>query len=97
MQLFGTEVLSLGTTGQAQNLAKGQDGPGQPVKICDRTQDGTVQDFDSLFHTVPQDKMGQSKNYQKIWLISFKKLQKRGHLKFDFPILDFLMSKIVPN
>ena len=34
MKLFGTEVPSLsrdkGTTGQAKNLAKGQDGPGQP-------------------------------------------------------------------
>ena len=37
----GTEVPSLsrdkGTTGQTQNLAKGRDGPGQPVKIQDRT------------------------------------------------------------
>ena len=35
----GTEVPTLsqdkGTTGQAQNLAKGQDGPGNPVKIQD--------------------------------------------------------------
>ena len=30
-----------GTTGQAQNLAAGQDGPGQPVKIWDWTWDGT--------------------------------------------------------
>ena len=52
----GTGVTSLsrdkGTTGQAQNLAKGRDGPGQPVKIRDGTQDGTrdgtVRDFDSL-------------------------------------------------
>ena len=33
MQLFGTQVPSLsrdkGTTGQAKNLAKGRDGPGQ--------------------------------------------------------------------
>ena len=33
----GTEISSLsqdkGTTGQAQNLAKGRDGPEQPVKI----------------------------------------------------------------
>ena len=36
-----------GTTGQAQNLAKGRDGPGQPVKIRDGTRDGTVRDFDS--------------------------------------------------
>ena len=37
----GTEVFSLsqdkGTTGQAQNLAKGRDGPGQPVKTWDGT------------------------------------------------------------
>ena len=37
-----TEVPTLsrdkGTTGQAQNLAKGRDGPGQPVKIRERTQ-----------------------------------------------------------
>ena len=37
----GTEVPSLsldkGTTGQALNLAMGQDGLGQPIKILDRT------------------------------------------------------------
>ena len=37
----GTEVSSLyrdkGTTGQAQNLTKGQDGPEHQVKIQDRT------------------------------------------------------------
>ena len=53
----GTEVPSLswdkGTTGQAQNLAKGRDGPGQPVKIQDGMWDGMVQDFDSLSHPVP--------------------------------------------
>ena len=41
----GTEVPSLSqdkeTMGQAQNLATGQDGPGQPVKILARTWDGT--------------------------------------------------------
>ena len=46
-----TEVPTLsrdkGTTGQAQNLAKGRDRPGQPVKIWDGTWDGTVRDFDS--------------------------------------------------
>ena len=57
----GTEFPSLfrdkGTTGQAQNLAKGRDGPGQPVKIQDGTQDGTVPDFDSLsLPVVLQDK-----------------------------------------
>ena len=52
----GTEVPSLcwnkGTTGQAKNLAKGQDGPGQPkfgtgragtAKIRDGTRDKTGQ------------------------------------------------------
>ena len=34
--------------GAAQNLTKGQDGLGQPVIIWDRTQEGTVQGFDSL-------------------------------------------------
>ena len=38
----GTEVSSLyrdkGTTGQAQNLTKGQDGPEHQVKIQDRTR-----------------------------------------------------------
>ena len=47
----GTEVPSLsqdkGTTGQAQNLAKGRDRPRQPVKIPKVTWDGMVQDFDS--------------------------------------------------
>ena len=42
----GTEVPSLsrdkGTTRQAQNLAKGRDRPGQPVKIQDRTHDRTI-------------------------------------------------------
>ena len=45
----GTEVSSLswdkGTTGQAQNLATGQDGPGQTVKIRDGTRDGTITIF----------------------------------------------------
>ena len=45
----GTEVSSLsrdkGTTGQAQNLATGRDGPGQPVKIRDGTRDGTITTF----------------------------------------------------
>jgi hypothetical protein len=46
----GTEVPSLSrdkrTTGQAQNLATGRDGLGQPIKILDGTRDGTGQ---SLF------------------------------------------------
>ena len=45
----GTEVSSLsrdkGTTGQAQNLATGRDGPGQPVKIRDGTRDRTITIF----------------------------------------------------
>ena len=45
----GTEVSSLsrdkGTTGQAQNLAMGRDGPGQVVKIWDGTRDGTITIF----------------------------------------------------
>ena len=47
----GKEVPSLsqdkGTTGQAQNFAKGRDGQGQPVKVRDGTRDRTVQDFDN--------------------------------------------------
>ena len=45
----GTEASSLssdkGTTGQAQNLAMGRDGPRQPVKVRDRTRDGTIAIF----------------------------------------------------
>ena len=45
----GTEVPSLsqdkGTTGQAQNLATGRDGPGQPVKIWGRTRNGPITIF----------------------------------------------------
>ena len=45
----GTEVSSLswdkGTTGQAQNLAMGWDGPGQSIKIWDGTQVGTIPIF----------------------------------------------------
>ena len=45
----GTDVSSLsrenGTTGQAQNLAMGRDGPGQSVKIWDGTRDGTITTF----------------------------------------------------
>ena len=42
----GTEAPSLSrdkeTTGQAQNLATGQDWPGQPVKIWDGTRAGHI-------------------------------------------------------
>ena len=45
----GTKIPSLsrnkGTTGQAQNLATGREGPGQPFKIQDRTRDGTITIF----------------------------------------------------
>ena len=45
----GTEVSSLsrdkGTTGHAQNLAMGRDGPGQLEKIWDGTRDGTITIF----------------------------------------------------
>ena len=34
-----------GTKGQAQNLATGRDGPGQPVKIRDGTRDRTITIF----------------------------------------------------
>ena len=47
----GTEVASLSrdkrTTGQAQNLTMGWDGPGQSVKIWDGTRDGTITIFQS--------------------------------------------------
>ena len=41
----------------AQNLAKGRNGPGQPVKI----RDGNVQYFDCLSCPVTRDKTGQSR------------------------------------
>ena len=50
-----------GTTGQAKNLAKGQGGPGQPVKIQDETKGRKVPDFDSLSLPGPRDKTGQSR------------------------------------
>ena len=40
-----------GTKGQVQNLAMGRDGPGQPAKIQDRTQDGTITIFLSKSRT----------------------------------------------
>ena len=40
-----------GTMGQAQNLAKGRDGPEQPVKIRDGRQDGTITIFLSKSRT----------------------------------------------
>ena len=61
----GTEVPLLsrdkGTTGQAQNLAKGQ-----PVKIRDRTRDETVQDFDSRWDKTGQSRKGHSKTEKDI-------------------------------
>ena len=57
----GTEVISLsrdkGRTGQAKNIAKGPDRPGQPVKIWY----GTVQDFDSLSQPTGQKKTEQKR------------------------------------
>ena len=54
-QDIGTEVsllsLDKGTTGKAQNLAMGRDGPGQPVKIWDGTRDGTITIFLSKSRT----------------------------------------------
>ena len=47
--------------GQAQNLTKGQDGLGQPVKIRDGMQDGTVPDFDSMSLPIPRKEMGRSR------------------------------------
>ena len=44
VQLFGTKGQKFlhcpGTKGQAQNIATGQDGPGQPVKSQDGMRDG---------------------------------------------------------
>ena len=52
---IGTEVFLLsrdkGTTGQAQNLTMGWDGPGQSVKIWDGTWDGTITIFLSKSRT----------------------------------------------
>ena len=54
----GTELPSLsrdkGTTGQAQNLAKGRDGPGQLKSGTGRARTAKIQDG-------KQDKTGQSK------------------------------------
>ena len=91
----GTEGPSLsrdkGTTGQAQNLAKGWDGPGQPVKIQDRTRDGTVQDFDSLPRLVLWDKTGQSrKGLSKTGKDVLK--QEKDFLKLEF--WSFFLKKI---
>ena len=52
---MGQKILHCpGTKGQAQNLAKGQDGPGQPVNA--ETGRGTGHDFDILSSTVPRAK-----------------------------------------
>ena len=85
----GTEVLSLswdkGTTGQAQNLAKGWDRPGEPVKIWDRTQAGMVPDFDSLSLPVLWDKTVQSRKVlkqEKDVLKQERMVLNRGNRKF---------------
>ena len=78
-----TEVPSLswdkGTTGQAQNLAKGQDVPGQPVIIWDGTRDGTVPDFDSLSFPVLWDKTGQRRKGRS--------KTRKGHSKTEKDVL----------
>ena len=63
----GTEVPSLfkGSTGQAQNLAKGPDGSGNPVKIQDGTRDGTIQESDSPSCPFPSSPLGQNRTDQK--------------------------------
>ena len=59
----GTEVPSLsrdkGTTGQAKNLAKGQDGPGQPKFGTGRA--GTVKIWDGTRDKTGQSRKGSSK------------------------------------
>ena len=49
VQLFGTKGQKFlhcpGTKGQWDNLAMGRDGPGQPVKIQDGRQEGTITIF----------------------------------------------------
>jgi hypothetical protein len=63
VQLFRTEGQKFlrcpQIKGQAQNLAKGGDGLGKPVKIRAGTRDRMVLKFDS--HPVPRDKTGQSR------------------------------------
>ena len=69
----GTDVSSLsrenGTTGQAQNLAMGRDGPGQSVKIWDGTWDGTITIFLSKSRTGPWK--GQNNHYFSCFRTSF--------------------------
>ena len=60
-----TEVPSLsrdkGTTGQAKNLVKGLDGPGQHVKIWDNSRDGMVRDIDKCPIPSPRTKQDRAK------------------------------------
>ena len=42
--------------GQAQNLTKGQDGPGHPVNIRDGTRDGTVRVLPTCIFTYTNEK-----------------------------------------
>ena len=59
----GTEVPSLsrdrGTTGQAKNLAKGRDGPGQPK--LGTGQDWTAKIWDGMLDKTGQSRKGCSK------------------------------------
>ena len=59
----GTEIPSLsrdkGTTGQAQNLAKGRDGPGQPK--FGAGQVGTAKIRDGTWDKTGQSRKGRSK------------------------------------
>ena len=75
------------TTEQAQNLATELHGPGQPVKIQDMMPDGTLCDFDSLSHSVPQDKMGQSRERHS--------KTGKGRSKTEWTVLD--SKKVIPT
>ena len=67
----GTDVSSLsrenGTTGQAQNLAMGRDGPGQSVKIWDGTRDGTI----TIFLSKSGTGQGRDNHYDFLFLNIF--------------------------
>ena len=66
--------------GQAQNLAKGRDGPGQPVKSWDGTWAETIGQILTAC-SVPWDKTGQSrKGHSKAG---------KGHSKTEKDVLKF--------
>ena len=59
-----TEVPSLSwNKGKAQNVAKGQNGPGQHVKIWDGMLDETVPDFDSLSRPAGENGTEQKRTF----------------------------------